>query len=180
MSMCSYATPEAMQAALQQVVSIRSQHTLARALVQIDKNVEREILVHSQLEHPLIVGFKRVFLTPTHLGIALQYAEGATVPGSAHRRVHLPLAVAGLLSCYVDFTPAGQLAQAGAQHAGGELFDRVRAAGHFTEDEARYFFQQLICGVDYCHRKHVTHRDLKLVQSRIMFASLPCLRVRLA
>ena len=68
-----------MQVALQ-VVSIRSQHTLARALVQIDKNVEREILVHSQLEHPLIVGFKRVFLTPTHLGIALQYAEGATVP----------------------------------------------------------------------------------------------------
>ena len=27
--------------------------------LQIDKNVEREILVHSQLQHPNIVGFKR-------------------------------------------------------------------------------------------------------------------------
>ena len=89
----------------------------------------------------------------------------------------MPLAVAGLLRRYVDCTPAGQLVQAGAQYAGGELFDRVRAAGHFTEDEARYFFQQLICGVDYCHRKHVTHRDLKLVPSRSIFVCPPYSRV---
>lgn len=36
--------------------------------------------------------------------------------------------------------------------AGGELFDRIVKAGRFSEDEARYFFQQLICGVDYCHQ----------------------------
>jgi serine/threonine protein kinase len=35
--------------------------------------------------------------------------------------------------------------------AGGELFDRICNAGRFSEDEARYFFQQLICGVSYCH-----------------------------
>nr|XP_018675701.1 PREDICTED: serine/threonine-protein kinase SAPK7 isoform X2 [Musa acuminata subsp. malaccensis] len=35
--------------------------------------------------------------------------------------------------------------------AGGELFDRISNAGRFSEDEARYFFQQLICGVSYCH-----------------------------
>jgi serine/threonine-protein kinase SRK2 len=35
--------------------------------------------------------------------------------------------------------------------AGGELFDRICNTERFSEDEARYFFQQLICGVSYCH-----------------------------
>ncbi|GLI63203.1 hypothetical protein VaNZ11_006102 [Volvox africanus] len=30
------------------------------------------------------------------------------------------------------------------------------------EDEARYFFRQLISAVEYCHRNNVAHRDLKL------------------
>ncbi|KAJ9562332.1 hypothetical protein OSB04_007492 [Centaurea solstitialis] len=35
--------------------------------------------------------------------------------------------------------------------SGGELFDRICNAGRFNEDEARFFFQQLISGVSYCH-----------------------------
>lgn len=31
-----------------------------------------------------------------------------------------------------------------------------------TEDEANYFFRQLIWAVQFCHRNHVAHRDLKL------------------
>ncbi|KAG9151687.1 hypothetical protein Leryth_001982 [Lithospermum erythrorhizon] len=46
--------------------------------------------------------------------------------------------------------------------AGGELFDRIKAAGRFSEDEARYFFQQIICGVAFCHSMQICHRDLKL------------------
>ncbi|PNH05264.1 Serine/threonine-protein kinase SRK2E [Tetrabaena socialis] len=30
------------------------------------------------------------------------------------------------------------------------------------EDEARYFFKQLVSAVEYCHRNNVAHRDLKL------------------
>uniref|UniRef100_A0A3Q7FBQ4 non-specific serine/threonine protein kinase n=1 Tax=Solanum lycopersicum TaxID=4081 RepID=A0A3Q7FBQ4_SOLLC len=35
--------------------------------------------------------------------------------------------------------------------SGGELFERISNAGRFNEDEARFFFQQLISGVSYCH-----------------------------
>mmetsp|Transcript_9712 Transcript_9712/g.18147 ORF Transcript_9712/g.18147 Transcript_9712/m.18147 type:complete len:425 (-) Transcript_9712:282-1556(-) len=37
-----------------------------------------------------------------------------------------------------------------------------RAGLCIDEDEARFFFRQLISAVDYCHRNHVAHRDLKL------------------
>ncbi|XP_004511972.1 serine/threonine-protein kinase SRK2I-like [Cicer arietinum] len=46
--------------------------------------------------------------------------------------------------------------------SGGEMFERISKAGRFTEDEARFFFQQLISGVSYCHSMQVCHRDLKL------------------
>ncbi|URD88597.1 serine threonine-protein kinase [Musa troglodytarum] len=35
--------------------------------------------------------------------------------------------------------------------SGGELSERICNAGCFSEDEARFFFQQLISGVSYCH-----------------------------
>lgn len=44
---------------------------------------------------------------------------------------------------------------------GGELFDYIVKNGKLKESEARKFFQQIISGVDYCHRHKVVHRDLK-------------------
>lgn len=103
---------------------------------KIDKNVEREIINHRQLSgHPNIVRFKEVFLTSTHLGIAMEYA------------------------------------------AGGELFDRIVKAGRFSEDEARYFFQQLISGVAWCHREGVCHRDLKLENTLLDGRPAPRLKI---
>lgn len=43
----------------------------------------------------------------------------------------------------------------------GELFDYIVEKGRLQEDEARCFFQQIISGVEYCHRNMVVHRDLK-------------------
>ncbi|XP_052196721.1 SNF1-related protein kinase catalytic subunit alpha KIN10 [Diospyros lotus] len=43
----------------------------------------------------------------------------------------------------------------------GELFDYIVERGRLQEDEARKFFQQIISGVEYCHRNMVVHRDLK-------------------
>eukprot|EP00043_Microstomoeca_roanoka_P005124 m.53730 g.53730 ORF g.53730 m.53730 type:complete len:497 (-) comp12819_c1_seq1:195-1685(-) len=45
--------------------------------------------------------------------------------------------------------------------SGGELFEYIRHHGRLSENESRRFFQQIISGVDYCHRHMVVHRDLK-------------------
>lgn len=44
---------------------------------------------------------------------------------------------------------------------GGCLFDFISSTGAFSEKIARYYFKQLLEGLDYCHRKGVAHRDLK-------------------
>ena len=74
-------------------------------------------------------------LTPTHLGIVMEYASG------------------------------------------GELFDRICAKGRFSEPEARYFFQQLLAGVGYCHSLGVAHRDLKLENALLDGAEPPRLKI---
>lgn len=43
---------------------------------KIDENVRREIVNHSMLSHPHIIGFRKVFLTPSHLGIVMEDADG--------------------------------------------------------------------------------------------------------
>ncbi|KAI0594631.1 protein kinase SNF1 [Biscogniauxia sp. FL1348] len=47
------------------------------------------------------------------------------------------------------------------EYAGGELFDYIVSHGKLDEQQARQFFQQMICAVEYCHRHKVVHRDLK-------------------
>lgn len=43
--------------------------------------------------------------------------------------------------------------------AGGDMFQHVTNKRGLSEDEARWFFQQLILGLDYCH-KMVSKRPL--------------------
>lgn len=49
------------------------------------------------------------------------------------------------------------------EHANGDsLFQYVQRHLCLNEDVARWFFQQLMIGVDYCHKKGVANRDIKL------------------
>ncbi|XP_054776010.1 serine/threonine-protein kinase SAPK3-like [Prosopis cineraria] len=61
--------------------------------------------------------------------------------------------------------------------AGGELFERICNAGRFSEDEARFFFQQLISGVSYCHSMQICHRDLKLENTLLDGSPTPRLKI---
>uniref|UniRef100_A0A0D3GTP9 non-specific serine/threonine protein kinase n=1 Tax=Oryza barthii TaxID=65489 RepID=A0A0D3GTP9_9ORYZ len=61
--------------------------------------------------------------------------------------------------------------------AGGELFERICSAGRFSEDEARFFFQQLISGVSYCHSMQICHRDLKLENTLLDGSIAPRLKI---
>ncbi|XP_059276873.1 serine/threonine-protein kinase SAPK3-like [Lycium ferocissimum] len=61
--------------------------------------------------------------------------------------------------------------------AGGELFAKIHSAGRFSEDEARFFFQQLISGVSYCHSMEICHRDLKLENTLLDGSPTPRLKI---
>ncbi|CAO2834335.1 unnamed protein product [Amaranthus hypochondriacus] len=61
--------------------------------------------------------------------------------------------------------------------SGGELFERICNAGRFREDEARFFFQQLISGVSYCHSMQICHRDLKLENTLLDGSAAPRVKI---
>jgi len=52
---------------------------------------------------------------------------------------------------------------------GGELFDRIVEKGHFTEEECKKYFTQILDALHYLHGKGIAHRDLK--PENILFAN---------
>lgn len=56
---------------------------------------------------------------------------------------------------------------------GGSLSSYCRSRPHLTEHEALYFFKQMVAAVDFCHRHHVAHRDLKLENILVDTTCLP-------
>lgn len=114
----------------------------------------------------------QAFVTTTHLAIAMEYARCACVvaakpAGSPAAGLLTPNTAIELASCsasgcspvhlsllqplpppHTDPQPPFSLLP-----SGGDLFDYVVARGRLTEDVARFYFQQLVCGVAWCHSK---------------------------
>lgn len=96
---------------------------------------------------------------------AVKYIErGQKIDENAEREIinHRSLNNPNIIKFKEVFLTPTHLAIVMEYAAGGELFKRICTAGRFGEDEARYYFQQLISGVSYCHSMEVCHRDLKL------------------
>eukprot|EP00803_Ostreobium_quekettii_P004335 evm.model.scf_823.11 EVM.evm.TU.scf_823.11 scf_823:61607-62918(+) len=60
---------------------------------------------------------------------------------------------------------------------GGDVMDYMKKKNGLTEDEARWFFQQLILGLDYCHKMGVVNRDIKLENSLLDGSPWPVLKI---
>ncbi|CAD8093062.1 unnamed protein product [Paramecium primaurelia] len=44
---------------------------------------------------------------------------------------------------------------------GKEMFEVINDAGHYSEDDAKELFKQLLSAIEYMHRHGICHRDLK-------------------
>jgi serine/threonine-protein kinase SRK2 len=61
--------------------------------------------------------------------------------------------------------------------AGGDMFEFVVSKKGLKESEARWFFQQLIVGVDYLHRMEIASRDIKLENTLLDTSPRPLVKI---
>ena len=43
-------------------------------------------------------------------------------------------------------------------YTGGELFDKIVAQSHFSEEDAAVIMKQVLSGITYCHKRNIVHR----------------------
>lgn len=99
--------------------------------------IEREIVIMKLIEHPNVLRLMDVWETEKELFVPS--LNPSLLPST-------DVLCSFLIMEYV---------------AGGELFDYLVSRGKLHADEALHYFQQIISGVDYCHRFNICHRDLK-------------------
>jgi serine/threonine protein kinase len=109
------------------------------ASTEVSKYVEREILNHKRLIHPHIVQLKEVPCSRVSQASKNPCRAGKSrpQPAAAHAQV---------------FLTNNHLAIAMEYAAGGNLYQLVARSGGLPEPDARWYFQQLIFAIDYCHK----------------------------
>ena len=126
--------------------------------MQINVDVEREVLNHRQLAHPFIIKFKKVLGACNEEGSWDNVMQSSIADEMLYEMLQVMLTPTHLV-VIMEYA------------SGGELFAYVQQSGRLTEDASRFFFQQLITAVEYCHNSGVYHRDLKLENALIDISS---------
>ena len=102
--------------------------------------IRREIQNLKLFRHPHIIKLYQVISTPTDIFMVMEYVSGGELFDYIVKNGKVRL-----------FFTIGPLNIMRAKNSYFQL----------KEDDARRFFQQIISGVEYCHRHNVVHRDLK-------------------
>lgn len=54
---------------------------------------------------------------------------------------------------------------------GGELFDKIVSSKRLDEDQARFYFRQLVDGVEYCHKMGTINRNCRGLKASVFITS---------
>ena len=158
---------------------------------KITKYVERELINHSHLLHPHIVQVLSATDAACQIASAAQVSARVSCGDSRLASCTAPV-VSGCqqspsspctrLDCAVlqfreVFLTPDYLGIAMEYAAGGDMFQHVTNKRGLSEDEARWFFQQLILGLDYCHKMVCGPGHICLRMSRISCMPTPAERL---
>ena len=119
--------------------------------------MRREIKILRLFMHPHIIRLYEVIETDNDIYVVMEFVKVLSPAAlrlyvlTAHcvSAVSLHNSSAAVLSLDIKCKQLKLIRQA------GELFDYIVEKGRLVEDEARHFFQQIVSGVEYCHRNMV-------------------------
>ena len=156
--------------------------------------VGRELINHSRLLHPHVIQFREVFLTDDVSPFFCCSLDSLPLQGFSpffftFRALHPPpppptattpsssLKLKRRNALLANTSLPQYLAIVMEFASGGDMFQYVKARGGLDEADARWFFQQLVIGLDYCHRMGVVNRDIKLENTLLDGGARPLLKI---
>ena len=109
--------------------------------------MRREIKILRLFMHPHIIRLYEVIETPQDIYVVMEFVKVRQLS---------PCLLAPFRGLWRLFGRSHSVTIKIVVLQAGELFDYIVEKGRLLEDEARHFFQQIVSGVEYCHRNMVS------------------------